>query len=191
MANVLFISEQRLKSITAIHDNVEPNDLMPYVVQAQDIYIQEILGTTFYNALKADIVAGTLSTPETTLIDDYLAPTTANYALYLGLPTLNYKIKNKSVLSPSAEEAINTGLDEIKFLRDSILDTAQFYGQRSIEYLCNNDTDFPDYTNPDIDDGMLPNKDTLYNSNIFLPSADAYSGCSNCEGDCVCNVRYI
>ena len=190
MANVLFISEQRLKSITAIHDNVEPNDLMPYVVQAQDIYIQEILGTTFYNSLKDAIVSSSLTTEETILIDDYLAPTTANYALYLGLPTLNYKIKNKSVLNPSSEESQNTGLDEIKFLRDSIKDTAQFYAQRSIDYLCNNDSSFPDYRNPDSADGMLPNKSTQYDTGIYIPASNY--GCGSCgEGDCVCNVRYI
>ena len=190
MANVLFISEQRLKSITAIHDNVEPNDLMPYVVQAQDIYIQEILGTTFFNSLKDAIVNSTLTTAETTLIDDYLAPTTANYALYLGLPTLNYKIKNKAVLVPTSEESTTTGLDEIRFLRDSILDTAQFYAQRSIEYLCNNDVEFPDYTNPNIDDGMLPNKNTQYNAGIFIPSSNW--GCGICsEQDCVCNEKYL
>ena len=61
MAQVLFISEARLKSLTAIHDNVEPDDLMPYVVQAQDVYIQDILGTTLYNHLKDAIVANTLT----------------------------------------------------------------------------------------------------------------------------------
>lgn len=189
MANVLFISEQRLKSLTAIHDNVEPNDLMPYVVQAQDIYIQDIVGTTFYNSLKAAIVGGSLTAKETTLIDDYIAPTTANYALYLALPTLNYKVKNKSVLSPSAEEALNTGLDEIKFLRDSVKDTAQFYAQRTIEYLNANDSDFSDYTNPD-SDYMLPNKNTQYNAGIYIPSSNIR--CSICcDMDCTCNEKYL
>jgi len=55
MPNVLFISEVRLKALTAIHDNVEPNDLMPYVLMAQDIYIQDTLGTTYYNNLKTSV----------------------------------------------------------------------------------------------------------------------------------------
>jgi hypothetical protein len=190
MAQVLFISEQRLKSLTAIHDNVEPDDLMPYVVQAQDVYIQEILGTTLYNHLKDAIVADTLTSAETTLIDDYLANTAANYALYMALPTLNYKFKNKTVLSPSSEEAVNVGLDEIKFLRDSVKDTAQFYAQRAIDYLCNNSSDFPDYQNPNIDDGMLPNKKTQYNAGIYTPSS-GHGGCGSCDDSCVCNVRYI
>ena len=97
MANVLFISEARLKSLTAIHDNVEPNDLMPFVLQAQDIYVQDVLGTKFYNSLKTAVSGGTLTTEETTLINDYISPELANYSLYLAIPTLNYKFKNKSI----------------------------------------------------------------------------------------------
>ena len=96
MANVLFISEARLKSLTAIHDNVEPNDLMPFVLQAQDIYVQDVLGTKFYNSLKTAVSGTTLTTEEEALINDYISPALANYSLYLAIPTLNYKFKNFS-----------------------------------------------------------------------------------------------
>ena len=93
MANVLFISEARLKALTAVHDNVQPNDIMPFVLQSQDIYIQDILGTTLYNNLKTAVSASTTTAAEQTLINDYLSPTLANYAIYLALPSLNYKVK--------------------------------------------------------------------------------------------------
>jgi len=169
MANVLFISTAKLKAVTAIHENVTEDDLMPFVLQAQDIYIQELLGTSFYNSLKAAVVGSTLTTAEETLLDNYLSPTLANYSLYLALPSLNYKIKNKAVLNPSSEESLNTGLDEIKYLRQSVSDTAQFYAQRTIEYLKANDHEFPDYTNPDAD-YMQPNKRTQYSHGIYTPS---------------------
>ena len=169
MAYVVFISEQRLKKITAIHDNVEPDDLTPFVVQAQDIYVQDILGTKFFNSLKDAIVGATLTTAETTLIDNYIAPMTANYALYLALPTLNFKIKNKAVVTPTSEESTTTGLEEIKYLRQSTLDSAQFYAQRTLEYLNDNTSEFPDYTNPG-SDGMMPSHRSQYESGIYIPS---------------------
>lgn len=178
MAYVLFISEQRLKKITAIHDNVEPDDITPFVVQAQDIYIQDILGTKFYNSLKDGIVAGTLTTPETTLIDDYIAPCTANWALYLALPTLNFKIKNKAVMTPTSEESTSNGLDEIKYLRDATKDSAQFYGQRVVEYLNDNVGDFPDYSNPGVD-GMMPSHRNQYEHGIYIPSSRYCPGLDN------------
>jgi len=183
MANVLFISEARLKSLTAVHDNVEPDDLMPYVVQAQDIYLQDVLGTKFYQSLKTAVSASTLTAAETTLIEDYISPAIANYSLYLAIPTLNYKFKNKSILNPSSEESLNTGFDEMKYLRENVLDTAQFYMTRTQEYICDNSTEFPDYTQPG-SDGMMPNPRSPYNSGIVMPDS---RGC-RCYGECDCII---
>lgn len=131
MSYVLFISEARLKKLTAVHANVEPDELTPFVVQSQDIYIQDIMGTTFYQAMKNKITGDTVSGYYQTLLDDYIAPTLANYAVYLAFPSLNYKIKNKAVMNPTSEESNATDLTSLKYVRGSIQDTAQFYAERT------------------------------------------------------------
>jgi len=168
MSYTLFISESRLKRLTAVHANMEPDELTPFVLQAQDIYIQELLGTKFYNNLKGRIISGTTTTAEQTLLNNYIAPTLANYAVYMALPSFNYKMKNKAVLTPSAEEAQNVDLSELKYLRGSVLNTAEFYRERSREYLIDNESLFPDYINYGID-GMAPNKLNSYTSGIIIP----------------------
>lgn len=52
MAYVLFISEAKLKDSTAINLNVDPEILLPYVLQAQRIYIETKLGTTLYEKIR-------------------------------------------------------------------------------------------------------------------------------------------
>lgn len=168
MADVLFISEGRLKKLTSVHENVEPQDLMPHVLEAQDIYIQGLLGTKYYNILKDRIVAATLTVPDTTLLDNYLAPTLANYALYQALPSLTYKIFNKSLMQPDSETAIASSLDQMKYIRQSVQDTAEFYRERTREYLRDNISDFPAYSNPG-PDGMYPDKQPDYFHGIVLP----------------------
>lgn len=168
MANVLFISEARLKALTAVHDNVQPNDIMPFVLQSQDIYIQDILGTTLYNNLKTSVSASTTTAAEQTLINDYLSPTLANYAIYLALPHMNYKVKNKAVVNPTSEESTSTTLEEIKYLRGAVLDTAQFYAERTKDYLRENYGSFPGYNNWD-GNQMPPNKSVQYDHGIYIP----------------------
>ena len=168
MSNVLFISESRLKSVTSVHENLEPDDLMPFVLQAQDTYIQELLGTKFYQSLKNSVTGATLTAAETTLLDDYISPTLAHYSVYLALPSLNYKIKNKSVLNPSSETSENTTLEELKYLRGTVKDTAEFYRERTREYLRDNQENFNDYINPGVD-GMMPDKFNNYSSGIVIP----------------------
>lgn len=171
MANVLFISEQKLKTTTAVHGNVDPQDLLPAVVAAQDIYVQALLGTTFYNGLKGRVQAGTETVVEKTLLNDYIAPMLANYALYQAFPTLAYKIFNKSVSQPTSEESNPATLEEIKYVRDGVLNTAEFYRERAREFLKDNESDYPEYQNPDIDQGMYPDKSSDYYSGIVIPKS--------------------
>jgi hypothetical protein len=168
MSSVIFISEARLKKLTAVHDNVEPQELTPFVVQAQDIYIQDILGTTFYQALQTKITNNDVTGYYQTLLNDYIAPTLANYAVYLAFPSLNYKIKNKAILTPTSEESATTDLTALKYVRGSIQDTAQFYGERTREYIRDNQEQFPEYLNPGTD-GMMPNKNNPYFHGIYIP----------------------
>lgn len=169
MAYVVMISEARLKKITSIHENVEPDELVNFIVQAQDLKIQDILGTKFYNNLKDSIADASLTDDERTLLNDYIAPTIAHYAYYYALPSLNYKTKNKAVLTPTSEESIATGLDELKYLRQSVRDTAEFYEQRLRDYLCDFSSLFPDYINYGTD-GMSPSPAKHSTSGFFTPT---------------------
>ena len=169
--SVLFISEQRLKATTAVHGNVDPQDLLPSVVAAQDIYVQSLLGTTFYNGLKSRIVASTMTAAEETLLDNYIAPMLANYALYVAMPTLTYKIFNKSVSQPTSEESVPATLEQVKYVRDSVMNTAEFYRERAREFLIDNQSDYPEYQNPNTNDGMTPDKQSDYYSGLVIPKS--------------------
>lgn len=168
MSYTIFISEERLKKLTAVHANMEPDEVMPFVLQAQDIYVQELLGTKYYNYLKENIPLYNLSVYDYDLLNLYIAPMLANYAVYMALPSFNYKMKNKAVLNPSAEEAQNVDLTELKYLRGTIKDAAEFYRERAREFLIDNESEFPDYVNFGVD-GMAPNKLNDYRSNIVIP----------------------
>lgn len=168
MSYVLMISPARLKKLTGIYENFYDEDISSFVLQAQDTHIQEKLGTSFYQGLKTRVMSGTTSNLEKTLLNDYIAPMLANYAVYMALPHIHYKIKNKSVLIGTSEEALTAGLDDIKYLRSNILDTAQFYGERMREFLRANENSFPEYINYD-EDYMAPNKFTTYSQGLYIP----------------------
>ena len=52
MSYVLFISEQKLAESTAINLNVDTDLLLPYVRQAQKLYVETKLGTDLNQKLK-------------------------------------------------------------------------------------------------------------------------------------------
>jgi len=190
MDTVLLVSEQRMKQWTSLDNNIRIDILTPSILQAQDIYIQDTLGTAFYTRLKEGVVANDLTTDEAAFLKDYVGPCLIQYALYLVLPSLKYKMVEKGILNGTSEETQPTTLDEMMYLRDSAMDTAEFYNKRMLEFLKDNPGMFALYTNPGTD-GMYPNKQNPYFSglqtNIPLRRNDLwiYADCgTDCDPDC-------
>ena len=163
---VLFISEDKLKDSTAINLNVDVNLLLPYVRQAQKLYVETKLGTDLNQKLKDLIVAGTLSLPANaaykTLIDDYIGDMLPNWAFYHAIPFLRFKIENGNIYSKTSETGQALSTDEAQHLREEVRNTAEYYTERLIDYICNNNTLFPEYntnTGADVD----PDRNAYYN----------------------------
>ena len=167
MANyVLFISEEKLKDSTAINLNVDPNLLLPYVRQAQKLYVEPKLGTKLTQTLKDLITAGTIgdvaNAAYKTLLDDYIGDMLPNWALYHCIPFLRFKVENGNIYSKTSETGQALSTEESQHLREEIRNTAEYYTERMIDYICNNNSLFPEYsTNSGAD--VDPDRNAYYN----------------------------
>jgi hypothetical protein len=189
---VLLVSEQRLKQWTQLDDNVRLNEITPHILQASDIYIQNLVGSKLYARLQAGIIANDLNTDEKLLLDDYIGKTLMQYALYMILPSIKYKVVNQGIVNGTSEETAPTTLEELRYLRGTVLDTAEFYATRLVEFFRDNPGMFPEYTNPGTD-GMMPDKTDQYFSGLqtnipLLRNQNnlwIYADCgTDCDPDC-------
>jgi hypothetical protein len=174
MSYVLFISEDKLKDSTAINLNVDVNLLLPYVRQAQKLYVETKLGTDLNNKLKDLIVAGTVGAVGNeaykTLLDDYIGDMLPNWALYNCIPYLRFKVENGNIYSKTSETGNSLSTDEAQHLREEVRNTAEYYTERMIDYICNNNSLFPEYsTNSGAD--VDPDRNAYYNGmNLERPT---------------------
>ncbi len=170
MAYVLFISEQKLKDSTAINLNVDVNLLLPYVKQAQKIYVEPKLGTDLYEALKAKITAGTLTGAYKTLVDEYIGLMLPSWAFHMCIPYLRFKVENGNIYSKTSETGTPLSTEEAQHLREEVRNNAEYFTERLIEYLKNNTSDFPEYnTNSGAD--ISPDSNAYYNGmNLERPT---------------------
>lgn len=188
MATVLLITEERLKGYTGIDENVDPKELYPFALQAQDIHLQQSLGTKLYDRIKTDVAAfvngGTpIAADYKTLLDDYIQPTIVHYTYYLALPHIKYRTTNKGVLSGTSETAAGISLDELQYLRNTIKQTAQFYDERLRDYLREWNELFTEYTSYTSKDGMAPNRSTAYYTGLAIPGKWQKGRACDC-GEC-------
>ena len=170
MSYVLFISEAKLKDSTAINLNVDVDLLLPYVRQAQKLYVETKLGTDLTQKLKDEITAGTLAGAYKTLVDDYIGDMLPNWAFYHAIPFLRFKIENGNIYSKTSETGTALSTEEAQHLREEVRNTAEYYTERMIDYVCNNTSSFPEYsTNSGAD--VSPDRNAYYNGmNLERPN---------------------
>ena len=166
MAYVLFISEAKLKDSTAINLNVDPEILLPYVLQAQRIYIEPKLGTTLYEKLESLITAGTIGNVGNeaykTLVDEFIGDCLPSWAFHMCIPYLRFKTENGNIYSKTSETGTALSTEEAQHLREEVRNNAEYFTERMIKYITNNITLFPEYnTNSGAD--ISPDRNAYYN----------------------------
>ena len=166
MSRVLFISENKLKSF-AVARNVSAEHLLPHVLDAQKIFLEQALGTELYNKIAAEIKADTLSGNYKILVDDYLQDCLIHFGTWQAIPFLAYKIEEGNIFSKTSESGTALSREELQDYRDSCKNTAEFYLKRCVDYLVFNSNLFPEY-NQNTGADMRPSRRSYTNNmNLF------------------------
>jgi len=168
MANVLFISETFLKDNTLLHENIDFKYLRPVVLMCQDIHIQHKIGTTLYNELKTQITNSTLTAANLTLLEDYIQPSLLYWVQAEAPTAISYKFLNKGVHQQSSENSSNASLDEINFISKRYRDKAEWYTERLVTFLLENESSYPAYANPDDGLDTIQPDTRTYTTGMFL-----------------------
>ena len=166
MSYILFISEAKLKDSTAINLQVDTDLLLPYVRQAQKLYVESKLGTQLNEKLKTLIKNGTIGNVGNeaykTLLDEYVGDMLPNWAFYHAIPFLRFKIENGNIYSKTSETGTALSTEEAQHLREEVRNTAEYYTERMIEYVKNNLSSFPEYSSNSGAD-VTPDRNAYYN----------------------------
>lgn len=179
MANkVYFVSETYVKNNTPINLNVEQQLINLAIYDAQVLHVQMVLGSNLYKKLETLISTGDISDPANvnykTLLDDYVQPAVAQWALAECIPYIRYKIMNKSVSGQNSDNSTPIDLEELKYLQASLSNKAEFYTQRVADYVMANMTLFPEYSTADSIDDILPETNAYFSGMQLDDDGDAY-----------------
>jgi hypothetical protein len=150
MAKALFITRQDLVTFTSANGNLDPDKFLPYIRIAQDIHMQNYLGTDLYEKIEALITAGTLTLVDNpnyfNLVKDYCKDMLIYWAMVEYLPYAGINITNSGIFSTQPENSTVLDKDRIDSLIEKARDTAQHYTRRFIDYMNFNQSTFPEYT---------------------------------------------
>jgi hypothetical protein len=145
--NTLFISVQSIKDRTGLHANVDEKLVLPEIKTAQDMYILPTLGSTLYNRLQDGVNNCSLNIDEQALLDNYIADCLIYYVMSELPMGLSYQFYNKGLLRKSGDNTENPSMQDMIDVANRYRTRAEFYKQRIIKYLRQNNTMFPEYLN--------------------------------------------
>lgn len=161
MAQALFITREDIVKFTALSGNIDVDKYTQFIKIAQDIHIQNYLGSKLFNKINDAIVAGTLASPYTTLLSQYIKPMVIHFAMVEYLPFAAYTIANKGVFKHNSENSTNVEKNEVDFLIEKERDIAQHYTNRFIDYMSYNQVLFPEY-NTNSNGDMFPDSESNF-----------------------------
>jgi hypothetical protein len=155
MSKALFITRHDISVFTTANGNIDNDKLLPFINQAQDIHIQNYLGTDLYNKIQADIIASTLTGNYLTLVNDYIKDMLLHWSMVEYLPYAGVNIANGGIYTKNPENSTALTKEHVDSLIERSRTTAQFYTNRFIDYMSFNQTLFPEY-NSNSNDDMSP-----------------------------------
>lgn len=170
METILFITQNDIKKNTIISGAVDPDKYLQFVKIAQEIHVQNYLGTKLYERI-VDYVetngsqngnsSGQDTDPEKVLIDKFLKPMTIYWAMVEYVSVGAFDITNKGVLRHTSETAETVSKSDLDYLVTKYRDLAQYYTDRFIDFMCYNQQTYPEY-NENNNDDRYPSRESYF-----------------------------
>lgn len=167
----LFITVKDLKDNSIISGSTDADKLIHYIEVAQDIHIQQYIGTRLYNKLQSLIISGEIDTipyaDYKSLRDEYIKPMLIWFTQMEYFPFCMFRVNNGGLSKHRGENDDFVDFGDIDRMTSKATARAEFYTTRFTDYICSNSSKFPEY-NQNSNGDMYPDKDNSNFSSIVL-----------------------
>ena len=169
----LLLSIADLKGFGYIDENVDDKLTGNVIFTAQEQMLQPILGSSLYDEITAQKIAGTLTSLNTTLIGNkYFKRGLMFASLSEGMDVFNYKIRNKGVMKSNSDNSQSVDLSELTRLSAMYKDNAEWNFEQLRLYLVENQASYPLYYNPGTAVNIIHPDQNTYDSGWVLGKKD-------------------
>lgn len=164
----LFISTSKVKQDSLVSDNVDTKYIRSVIVYVQDMEVETVLGSTLYDEIETAILAQTLSGANQTLVNDHIQPMLLKYLEAEIIESAHYKITNKGTQIQDSEQSSPAQRSEVHRYAEKFRNMAENYKQRLINFLCENESDYPSYQNTGSGIDVIQPDRNAFSSELFL-----------------------
>ena len=175
MNTTLLISEKTLKSMGVINDNVGSEYILPAITLAQEVNLQQLIGTKLLKKLCLLVKNGSIVTVTDykTLLDEYVTPyllwsTTSEIQIPLSLKTTN---SGSIQTNDSNRTAVQR--KDVNYMADYYANKAKYFGKLLTDFLNTNMNKYPEYMRTDSMADVLASPESY--CDIYLGDDDTFT----------------
>ena len=162
--NIGFIDVDTIKNNSILDSNIDDKLIEFSIDKAQEINIMQLLGTELYNTLSTKILNNTIGGYYQTLLDIYISKALIEWTIYYLYTDSAYRFTNKSVVKRTNDNTTNVDDSVIRDLKRNQKSIAEFYNNRVVEFLLNNQAQFPEWLSYSKIMGFLGQRNRKYTS---------------------------
>ena len=175
MNNILLVPPDDLKKYGLITSNVDVYYINPCIISAQDIDLQQLIGTKLYKRLLSEI-ENREADPENyvipedyqTLLTDFIEPYLLQMVQSIMCVSEYAQFRNNGMSIPTGEYDMKASLSECQYLKNYFEGKAKFYSERIIKYLKANTNLYPEFCSYDCCSDLKPNDTSTFQCGIVL-----------------------
>ena len=177
-----------LKASSLLDYNITEVKLIPYVIEAQELKLEPLIGTSLYRVLQGD----NLDYKYRYLLDNHVGKALIHWALSAYLEVAPYQVAEGGVfkhLSTDSESVTNT---EVNTMIQRERNKAESYAKRMIDFLELYKGDYPEYT-ACVSDGLKASRTLKHigGLNLYNTTYPSDMGGSYRIGDCECGGTIV
>ena len=138
MRNILLISEDKVKTLSNLDANVFGKWLLPSIREAQDINLQQIIGSCLYNYILTLVETGEIADDANAKYKDLLDNEITDFLIYQSLvnviPKININLANFGVAISNDEHIQTLSQGNVDLVRGYYQGIADVYQKRLQNY---------------------------------------------------------
>jgi hypothetical protein len=167
---IFLLTVEDIKNDTCMHTNVDERLVAPQILYAQDMKIEPLLGTSFYQRLVEGKKSGNLTADETVFVDNYLRKCLVYYTLAELPLNLSVQFYNAGALRTSGSNGAPSDLKDLYAVSNHFENKAKNYGDRMVNYLkeAASPLKFPEYYSPSSGLDKLNPSDSAFKAGIIF-----------------------
>jgi hypothetical protein len=149
MSRIYFVGQQWVQENLPMSLNVDANSYNSWMASSEEIFIQQVLSSPFYEEMISIYSCTTLGLSSMTQVQQelvsYIKPAEGWKMLSLAFPFLVSQIKEKGPQIGFDDYSAGIDLDRQKYLQEKLDNNAEFYMQRLQNYLSISGASYPNY----------------------------------------------